>query len=431
LWDTVEGLEVRRWAASNWAQTLTFSADGKRLLSTDWVGKTPGARIWEIATGRELLALGPSGERIALAGLSPDGQVVSVSDQGVIRRWDAATGKEVEAGRRLWAEQESRLALSPDGNVLAAGSGLGDCLLYDVPARKELRLIHKKEPENRAESIALSDKHVLTTGSKLHFVELATGKEIWTADRECYFDHLAFSVTGRLVAAAGRDSAQVFESVSGAEVARFGMPGSDVLSVALSPDGRELACGYEDSTILLWDLTGQGRAAKGRRPRLDHEESEARWRDLASADARAGYRAVWRLLASPNEAISFLGERLCPAKVPVGKIEAWMHDLDSADFGVREKAQQALESVGEQAAPALRKTLAGDPSPEVRRRVGRLLNALVSPTRQRRECRALEVLEYTRTPEGRRLLGHLAKEVPGGFLGEEAKAALVRLSRRP
>jgi hypothetical protein len=244
-------------------------------------------------------------------------------------------------------------------------------------------------------------------------------------------DSSVFSPTGRLLADGGQDEVTVFEVESGAEVARFTAEGCDAKCLAFTPDGRELAAGYSDSTVVLWDLTGRGRATPVRKPRLSRAEFEGLWSDLLAGSPRTAYRAVWRLQETPEHAITFLAEHLSPNKDVARQVETWIADLDSAKFAVREKAQHALESLGGQAAPTLEKALERRPSPEVRRRVEDLLAALKSGGQYLRECRALEVVEYAHTPEARHLLEELAKGAPEARLTQEAKSALKRLAGRP
>jgi hypothetical protein len=107
--------------------------------------------------------------------------------------------------------------------------------------------------------------------------------------------------------------------------------------------------------------------------------------------------------------------------------------LDSNRFAEREQAVQELEKLGFGAEPGLRQALATKPSPEVRRRIDRLLENLQrAPMLQ--SLRALEILEHIGTVEAQQILESLAKGAPEARLTQEAKASLDRLrklKRRP
>jgi hypothetical protein len=162
---------------------------------------------------------------------------------------------------------------------------------------------------------------------------------------------------------------------------------------------------------------------------------DALWADLASSDAAKAHRAVWSLAAAPGQSLPLLQRRLPPAAPPDPKrVERLLGDLDSDQFAVREKAARELEEIGDLAGPLLRKALAGEPPPEVRRRVKALLESLESPVRSPeclRALRAVQVLESVGNEEARRLLKALAEGTPEARLTQEAKASLERLARRP
>jgi hypothetical protein len=199
-----------------------------------------------------------------------------------------------------------------------------------------------------------------------------------------------------------------------------------VVSLSFAPDGQRLASTSFDGTALVWDLAGPP-------ARLSAEGLNAAWYALAGDDAAAAYRAVLKLAGDPGRAVPLLRERLRPAPTPDPKrIVRLIADLDSDTFAVRDGAARELGDLGDLTEPALREALAGGPTPEVRRRVERLLEdaASLAPGRLR-QVRVVEVLEYAGTPEARRLLEELAGGAPEARLTREAQAALGRLDRRP
>jgi hypothetical protein len=185
--------------------------------------------------------------------------------------------------------------------------------------------------------------------------------------------------------------------------------------------------------ILVWDVTGL--LGKGRLPlkALGRQALERLWEDMAGEDGVRAHDAVWRLAAAPD-AVTFLGEHLRPAAaLDPRRIARLVADLDSDQFKSREEASLELERLGERAEPLLRQALENKPSAEVRRRVEVLLEKLAMPERaaeQVRLLRGVQALEYSGTPEARKLLQALAQGAPEARLTREAKAALDRLDRR-
>jgi hypothetical protein len=109
-------------------------------------------------------------------------------------------------------------------------------------------------------------------------------------------------------------------------------------------------------------------------------------------------------------------------------------DLDSASFATREASNRDLAPVAEAAEAELQRALDVSPSPEVRRRLQRLLDAprsAVPAADVVRQLRAVAVLERIGSDEARRLLRTLADGAPAARLTREAQASLKRLALRP
>ena len=97
--------------------------------------------------------------------------------------------------------------------------------------------------------------------------------------------------------------------------------------------------------------------------------------------------------------MAFLGSRLGrPAEAPAHRLQQLLADLDHEDFETREKATEALRTLGLPADAALRRALLVLAlSPEVKGRVREILAALEAPYRALgetlRRIRAVQVLE--------------------------------------
>jgi hypothetical protein len=124
-----------------------------------------------------------------------------------------------------------------------------------------------------------------------------------------------FSADGSLFAVIDAEGIHLWETASGKQVGAIPAPNREALppgrafasSLAFSPDGRLLATGHADSTILLWDATLRGGASGGL---LGGAETETLWADLAGADAGRAYAAVWRFADDPQRAVQLFRGRL-------------------------------------------------------------------------------------------------------------------------
>jgi WD40 domain-containing protein len=203
-----------------------------------------------------------------------------------------------------------------------------------------------------------------------------------------------------------------------------------VVCLAFSPDGRLLASGSEDQTVLLWR-----RAAPPGGVLKDPttEQLQRFWSELGIKDARKAYDAVCGLAAAPEKSLPFLRQRLEPLpKVDPKEVRRMIDALDAKSFKARERAMDRLTLLGRLAEESLRQSLKDRPTLEVRRRVEVLLKRIsdAGPTDEwRRVARAVEALELIGGSEARRVLAKLAEgaEAPPT---RAARAALERLTRR-
>ena len=166
------------------------------------------------------------------------------------------------------------------------------------------------------------------------------------------------------------------------------------------------------------------------------EDLERLWIELSGADGARAYRAIRQLgLTGPRGAV-FLKTRFKGDKPPEERrIAQLIDDLDDDKFATREKASAELEKLGIRAATALRRTLEGEVSAEVRSRVKRLLERLdvppgSPPSHELIRLRAIEALEANGSKEARQALAELSEADTDAQLAQEAKASLARLRSR-
>jgi RNA polymerase sigma factor (sigma-70 family) len=376
---------------------VAFSGNGQTVAAASYANDTSQQtfQLWDCHTGRETGRFTLTGGMPTVPALSPDGQLVAVAGGfgGPVRLLKAGSGYDVQqlVGAASMVEV---VAFSPDGRTLAAAGQGDEVLLWEVASGRPRRRLR---------------------GSKAGLLTLA------------------FSADGRLLAAGGRDGrVVVWDLAPGKASARFEGHNGWVTCLAFAPDGKTLASGSDDTTALVWGLAGtSARAKTGPLAAAD----VARLVEALKGEAPAAYTAIARLADCPVQALPVLRDRLQPVK-PASRqhSDKLVADLDSPQFAVRDAANRELQRLGELAAPALQRVLAGQPSVEMRRRVQALLDRCegpVAPPEQLPLLRAVEVLERIGSAEARGVLSELASGAPEARLTREAQACLRRLARRP
>src|SRR5262249_45702498 len=141
---------------------------------------------------------------------------------------------------------------------------------------------------------------------------------------------------------------------------------------------------------------------------LSAAELNRAWDGVTARDGLKAHRAVWTLVAAPNQAVPLLCVQLKPAGASDrARLERLLEQLDDDSFARREKASEEMEKMGVAAVPLLKKAQEKSASVEVRTRIRRLLGVLEGPgarDQTLREARGVEILEHIGDAEARRLL---------------------------
>jgi WD40 repeat protein len=431
LWDLAAAREVRQLLTeSRGIPVVVFSHDAKTLATGCIDGRIT---LWDVGTGKERRRLGEQASTSFALDFAPDGKTVASGDYtgGMLRLWDVASGEQL----RSWYghhHQITSIAFAPDGKTIASGSGQSDRVIrvWNAANGRKLREFASGDvmglafaADGKLASAAYYEKDVMlwdpTTGrGPRRFAGPGQGLTCVTFSADA---GTLYSGSDRVV--------RVWEVRTGLERCRFEGHLAAIRAVASTPDGRVIASGDADGEVILWDALSPFKETK---PAV--RPLEALWEDLENHDAGGAYGAHWQFLAPGQPSIAFLGKRLQPVAAQNPKrVDELIMELDDDSPQKREQATKALASMGEVASSALRKAADNHPSLEVRRRAGRVLDALWQATPKGatlRALRAIEVLEHLGTPEARALLQRMADGEPMGRETQEARAALGRLCKK-
>ena len=378
--------------------------------------------LWDLAGRRRegtLIGFKPdkSGMGCICAAFSPDGKTLAtgaVEDSRTVHLWNSTTRRHKQAleGHEGYTQA---LAFSPCGQYLAAGAG------------------------------EISDRVI-----RIH--DLRTGK--LTLRLKCYggVAALAFSPDGSLLAAGieahddclklSKGRLQLWLMPSGRRCVDLSIGHRRIAGVAFSSDGSLLAIGggagldTDIYRVVPSANTPVASRAATRCPTLHDPPRDIlkEWDRLADVDPKEAWRATVTLEDRPKEAAALIAMRMKPAaKINHSILVKQLAALDSRGVVERNKAEAALRAVGEQVRPCLCRALKSGPSPEVKRRLVRLLAEVDGPLsdpQRLREVRAVEVLEAVGTIDAKAVLSWLASGAPEARITLEANWALHRLAKK-
>jgi WD40 repeat protein len=313
---------------------VAFSPDSRVLASGHWDTSGRGAcgvRLWDPATGRLVRTLRGHRDRVRALTFARDGKVlVTGSDDGTVRFWDVASGKEKRAGD---AEEPARcLAFAPGGKLLLAG-GAGKVRVWDLARGRQVRTLGPVKGTLLAMTLT-ADGRTLTTYSeeqrhrgRVQFWDPATGKErrLWSGPL-AGVGAVALSPDGKSLALASGEAVALWDLATGRRAAELPPARMRVFRLVFSPDGRHLASASLDCRVRVWEVAGT-RAWPSfalRAPGLASVDFSADGRSLVVWGPHAPL-ALWEVatgkerarLRGPGEGI----DRLCLS--PDGGTVAW------------------------------------------------------------------------------------------------------------
>jgi WD40 repeat protein len=326
---------------------------------------------------------------------SPDGKLLAAGtgepkQHGTVTLWDVTRRTEV------WKHQEDSgvpaVAFSPDGQVLAVAVYGNAARLLDVGTGKvKTTLKHPKEV--RAVAFSPDGKFLATAcwDKVVRVWDVATGAErvsctghkdrIWAVD---------FSPDGRLLlSAGGDDGAKLWDAATGAEKRAF--THYYIPCARFSPDGRWVITGSYDGTTRLWDVeTGKPRvrlSGTGGVHQLAFSEAA---RTLAVC-AYGRDVSLYELTFRP------------PTDKDLERVRELLAKLDDDSYDLREATSKELLEVGFIAERELGRAAQEGKSVEVRLRARRLRQAMLSQPRAALRGHTAEVESVAFSPDGKLL----------------------------
>ena len=252
IWDVASGGKGPMVAGAGYN---VFSPDG-RWFAARRTADPSGVGVWAVSTWGEAVVLEEADHYPWALQFSPDGRLLAVgTGSGKVELWDLTSRRELydlQVGAKADSNHDVyAIAFSPDGRWMAASAFYTGITLWDAATGQQVRtLIHDTSSTVHHLAFSPDGRWLLSTGDALRVWDVVTGKQVSTLENA---DDLVFTDAGWLVSLRRKHGLSIWDVAAGRQVGSFGedVHDDDLRTLSLSADGQWLGAA-SDKTLYLW-----------------------------------------------------------------------------------------------------------------------------------------------------------------------------------
>ena len=263
IWNTSNGKLVRklsdqsRFGFSNAIYNPVCPTDtmGGKFIATSSYDST--ARVWDAATGKQLLLLKGHTNFVINIAYSNDGKyLLTASSDSTAKIWDAGNGKLL---RTLTGhlDRVSYAVFSPDGKYILTSCYDHVLKIWDATNGSVLRVIDGCSGTRYSASFSLDSKSIMmaTHDSTARVFDVSSGKQIMELENGIGLVRTAlYSPDGKYILTSSYDNvARIWDAVTGKLLHELSGHTNMVYQAVYSADGKNIITNSFDNVTRVWD----------------------------------------------------------------------------------------------------------------------------------------------------------------------------------
>jgi Tol biopolymer transport system component len=263
VWDLRSRTEMTQYQA-NMVGSLALSPDGRYLVTGEWGGE---AWVRDIQTGEVIRTFSTGGGSaiIQLFFSSDEKYLLTGNQGGLLKLWDFSTGAELQTYPSAWGG-----SLSSDGRYVATVDA-GQVHIYNVGESEPVAAIDfTLPPAGVWGTISPDGRYLLVSGGTatqrieppaVLLLDRETGAEVRRFEGHTGEVYAGFSPDGKYVLSwtSYDGTMRLWDAETGQQLRIFTsqiftVKQGRAASMVLSPDGRQVAIGYETGMVVMWPV---------------------------------------------------------------------------------------------------------------------------------------------------------------------------------
>ncbi|MEM9326299.1 MAG: caspase family protein [Bacteroidota bacterium] len=244
-------------------KSVTFSTDDQYLITGS---RDKSAKLWEIATGREVRTYLGHEHTINDLDMGPKSKTFATSSaDNTAKVWDIESGELTFTTPKM-EKYMTAVAFSPDGKWLATGGYMGEVLIWDLKTQQATDTLKVNPEQGLGYGINLTfspNGQFLAIGEDNRVANIYRTSD-WSLEHAFTLDYgwcggcatfTSFSPDGQWLAKQSHnDTLKIYNLATGALEKKLGTAVEEVIGVQFHPSGQMVIIGTT-SAITGWDLT--------------------------------------------------------------------------------------------------------------------------------------------------------------------------------